>query len=112
MFDWLDRLWDYEEHDREDAPQFFGVLEHLPPVTSLQLYYPTARGFVEDPSEPLSAKIFISQTVLSGLTSFTALCDWEGPHVVRMMQYATNVEDLTIGSDSRNGPQLLSRTSP
>lgn len=92
----LDEYWDDEEHTNPDSPPFFQALQHMPKVTSLQLHLPPSSNFTDDPAGTLGAHLFIPTTVLGGLKSFTISCDWDGPHVFRMMEHATNVEELTV----------------
>ncbi|KAF6745479.1 hypothetical protein DFP72DRAFT_1176262 [Ephemerocybe angulata] len=70
------------------------IFSYLPRVTSFSLRLPDDK----DPSESTSGrlKLGVPPTFLEHLTSFEFTCDWEGPHILTMLQHCSKLEHLVV----------------
>ncbi|KAF5341026.1 hypothetical protein D9611_005918 [Ephemerocybe angulata] len=74
------------------------ILSLIPPVKSLTVCLPS-KEYAYEGYEYRFARdvpIGIPGAVLSGLTTFIFSCDWEGVHVLDMLQHCTNLEHLIL----------------
>ncbi|KAF6761949.1 hypothetical protein DFP72DRAFT_1147765 [Ephemerocybe angulata] len=70
---------------------------HLPQVTSLDLYIPySCSAFEEDPTDPRTVALNVPPRLLQGLKAFNLHCDWQGSHILAMLQHCENLETLTV----------------
>ncbi|KAF6742217.1 hypothetical protein DFP72DRAFT_939401 [Ephemerocybe angulata] len=70
---------------------------YLPQVTSLELHIPDAWvAFEVNFTAARTVALNIPPRLLQGLKTFTLHCDWEGSHILEMLQHCQNVESLAI----------------
>ncbi|TEB40215.1 hypothetical protein FA13DRAFT_1724442 [Coprinellus micaceus] len=87
---------DYVEWDDAERAAH-SVFNYLPRVTSLTLFMPVIYAvFREDTSAARDASIHLPPSLLGNLTSFEVRCDWEGSHILRMLEHCPQLEKLTI----------------
>ncbi|KAF6748511.1 hypothetical protein DFP72DRAFT_1074130 [Ephemerocybe angulata] len=73
---------------------------HLPQVKSLELHIPwSSSAFEGDPSDTKTVALNVPPRLLQGLKAFTLHCDWQGSHILSMLQHCENLE--TLGVDFR-----------
>ncbi|RXW25409.1 hypothetical protein EST38_g445 [Candolleomyces aberdarensis] len=90
------------------------LFRHIPPVTSFLLNLPDRESLAEDPSELDEALLHLGslEHVLTNLTTFTLLCNWDGTMILEVLQMCHNLEDLTLDFQDwvlpyRDAPSLV-----
>ncbi|KAF5311672.1 hypothetical protein D9611_009540 [Ephemerocybe angulata] len=78
------------------------MFHHLPQLENLDLHLPlSCTAFEINPTEARFVDINIPPRLLQGLKAFTIHYDWEGSHILAMLEHCKNLESLTI--DLRGG---------
>ncbi|KAF5319983.1 hypothetical protein D9611_011022 [Ephemerocybe angulata] len=92
------------------------VLNGLPNLTSLSLQLPDAEETFPETMHQAQASLQIAPAVLERLTSLQITCNWQGLHILRILQSCTSLENLDIEfywTDILNeGPGALPEFSP
>lgn len=74
------------------------VYMHLPPITSLVLHLPHAQAAFSRANQSRIGRLDIPESVLERLTSLKLQSDWEGTHILSMLQHCPNLETLIYDS--------------
>ncbi|KAF5334296.1 hypothetical protein D9611_014159 [Ephemerocybe angulata] len=70
---------------------------HLPQVTSLNLHIPYSfTAFEEDLTHSRTVALNVPPRLLQGLKTFDLRCDWQGNHILAMLQHCENLETLIV----------------
>ncbi|KAF5339128.1 hypothetical protein D9611_011110 [Ephemerocybe angulata] len=92
--DWIDPedVWFFNTEGDSKS-----IFSYLPRVTSFSLRLPDEKDLFA-PSERTSGrlKLGVPPTFLEHLTSFEFTCDWEGPHILTMLQHCSKLEHLVV----------------
>ncbi|KAF6760693.1 hypothetical protein DFP72DRAFT_881273 [Ephemerocybe angulata] len=75
------------------------IFSLIPPVKSLTVCLPS-EDYIWDSSPARDVVIGIPAAVLPGLTTFIFSCDWDGFHILDMLQHCANLEDLIVEYNS------------
>ncbi|KAF6745480.1 hypothetical protein DFP72DRAFT_925843 [Ephemerocybe angulata] len=87
---WIQDMWWFDAEDPSTS-----IFSYLPPVTSFSLHLPKQdMVFPDDDSEML--RLNIPPAFLGRLTSLEVACDWDGPHILVMLQHCKNLEQLVV----------------
>ncbi|KAF6760704.1 hypothetical protein DFP72DRAFT_1165863 [Ephemerocybe angulata] len=75
------------------------IFSLIPPVKSFNLCLPS-EDYIWDSDPARKVPIGIPAAVLFGLTTFIFSCDWDGAHILDMLQHCANLEDLIVEYNS------------
>ncbi|KAF6748518.1 hypothetical protein DFP72DRAFT_1174169 [Ephemerocybe angulata] len=84
------------QRNAQFQPIFGPHFEHLPFVESLAFHLPLDQAVDDVGFDVSRLKLNIPRSLIQHLTNLVIYCPWPGPHLLKLLQYCSNLKTLTI----------------